>query len=86
MWKAAESHGGAAKTYGKCHGIWNLRRHMGRPPGRMGSQKSHQNPEYGNGGGPRALHVFHEFLAGGGGPAFAAVKASHRACCERRGA
>ena len=51
VWAAVESHGGTAKTYGKCHGIWETAPAYGRPPGRMGSQKSHQTQKYGNWGG-----------------------------------
>ena len=86
--------GGRRIAWGSRENVWEMprmgygkrRQHMGRPPGRMGSQKSHQNRNYWNGGRLVDFADCNEFLVGGGGPAFATVKASHRACCECRGA
>ena len=57
-------YGGAVKTYGKCHGIWEPAPAYGRPPGRMGSQKSHQNRNYWNGGRLVDFADFNKFLMG----------------------
>ena len=38
VWEAVESHGEPRKHMGNATGYGNLRRHMGRPPDRMGSQ------------------------------------------------
>ena len=43
------------KHMGNATGYGNLCLHMGRPPGRMGSQKSHQNQKYRNGGRPASF-------------------------------
>ena len=78
---------GAAKTYGKCHGIWEPAPAHGEAARPYGEPKITSKPgTIGTVGGLRTLHDFNEFLVGGGGPAFATVKASHRACCECRGA
>ena len=52
------------KRMGNATGYGNLCRHMGRPPGRMGSQKSHQNQKYWNGGRLVDFVDFNEVLVG----------------------
>ena len=85
VWEAAESHGEPRKRMGNATGHGKRRRHMWRPPGRMGSQNRIKTRNMGTVAACR-LACFYEFLAGGGGMAFATVRASHRACCEYRGA
>ena len=85
-WKAAESHGGAAKTYGKYHRTWETAPAYGEAARPYGEPKITSKPEILERWAACGLADFNEFLVGGGGPAFATVKASHRACCECRGA
>ena len=64
---------GAAKTYGKCHGIWETAPVYGEAARPHGEPKITLNPEYGNCGGLRTLHIFMNF-GGNGDPVWEAVE------------
>ena len=77
VWEAAESHGGAAKTYGKCHGIWEPMPAHGEAARAAWGAKITLKPGIWERWRPAGFACFYEFLAGGGGMAFATVKAWH---------
>ena len=77
--------GNPRKTYGEMRQAWERRRRMGGRQAAWGA-KIALKPGIWERWRPAGFACFYEFLAGGGGPAFATVKASHRACCECRGA
>ena len=77
--------GDPLKTYGEMRQAWERRRRMGGRQTAWGA-KIALKPGIWERWRPAGFACFYEFLAGGGGMAFATVKASHRACCECRGA
>ena len=79
VWEAVESHGGHENA-------WETAPAYGEAAKPYGEPKITSKPEILKRWRPAGFACFHEFLAGGGGPAFATVKAPRGACCERRGA
>ena len=73
------------KTYGEMRQAWERRRRMGGRQAAWGA-KTALKPGIWERWRPAGFACFYEFLAGGGGMAFATVKASRGACCECSGA
>ena len=84
--------GGRRIAWGSRENVWEMPRDMGTYAGTWGGRQAAWGAKIALKPGiwerwrPADFACFYEFLAGGGGPAFATVKASHRACCECRGA
>ena len=76
--------GDPLKTYGEMRQAWERRRRMGGRQAIWGA-KIALKPGIWERWRPADFACFYEFLARGGGPAFATVKASRGACCECRG-
>ena len=64
VWEAAESHGGAAKTYGKCHVIWEPAPAHGKAARPYGEPKITSKPETLERWAACGLADFNEFLMG----------------------
>ena len=77
---------------GSRENVWEMPRDMGNGAGTCGGRQAVWGARIALKPGiwerwrPADFACFYEFLAGGGGMAFATVRASHRACCECRGA